>query len=114
VADQERIAGQVFGFAGLSRDWSMPEDWHRGYLQGRLAGKRFRRAITPVVEAMGLLANALVSIGAVIVQSLGGAGSATVGEEQELSAEQLREIVGSAGAPKRHIRFTAEGGFSEN
>ena len=109
-----RFYGQVFGFAGLSRDWSMPDDWHRGYLHGRLAAKRFHRAITPVVESLGLLANAIGSVSAAFIQRLRDAASEAVGEEQELTAEQLRGIVGSACEPNRRIRFTAEGGFSEN
>jgi hypothetical protein len=115
VPEQERIAGQVLGFAGMARDWSMPDDWHRGYLHGRLAAKRLHRALTPVVEAMGLFTKALRSVGAAFVQCLRDAGpEPPVSEEQEVSTEQLRAIVASVGEPNRRIRFTAEGGFSEN
>jgi hypothetical protein len=29
-------AGETAGAAGEPRDWTMPDEWHRGYLQGRL------------------------------------------------------------------------------
>jgi hypothetical protein len=29
--------GRMAGADGEPRDWTMPDDWHRGYLRGRLA-----------------------------------------------------------------------------
>ena len=36
------LAGYQAGYEGRPSDWEMPDDWHRGYLRGRLAGLRER------------------------------------------------------------------------
>jgi hypothetical protein len=35
-------AGYRAGYDLAPRDWRMPDEWHRGYLRGRLAGLRDR------------------------------------------------------------------------
>ena len=105
MAEQERFAGQVLGFAGMPRDWSMSDDWHRGYLRGRLAGHRFRRSVATLAPAFHLLANALVSFGSAIAQCFNK--SEEAGEEQELTAEQLRKLIATPGEA-RCIRFNGD------
>jgi hypothetical protein len=41
------LAGYSAGYDGRERDWTMPDDWHRGWLRGRLAGSRERRRPAP-------------------------------------------------------------------
>jgi hypothetical protein len=36
------LAGFRAGYELRERDWTMPDDWHRGWLRGRLAGMRER------------------------------------------------------------------------
>jgi hypothetical protein len=38
----EMMAGFEAGRRGDPRDWKMPDDWHRGYLRGRLLGIKER------------------------------------------------------------------------
>ncbi len=38
-------AGYSSGYWGCPRDWGRPEAWHRGYLRGRLHGRRLAREL---------------------------------------------------------------------
>jgi hypothetical protein len=42
-----QVVGFEAGRQGLPRDWSQPDDWHRGYLRGRLVRARRGRLEPP-------------------------------------------------------------------
>jgi hypothetical protein len=46
VALTPTLDGFRAGYEARARNWSLPEDWHRGYLRGKLQGMRDRHGPT--------------------------------------------------------------------
>jgi hypothetical protein len=46
VALTVTLGGYQTGYRARRRDWSMPDDWHRDYLRGKLQGMKDRHGPT--------------------------------------------------------------------